>query len=290
MTLVLAAHGTRQQSGVDEVHRLAAAVHSELGGPDVRVCFVDVLGPTPSEVLRGLDGPAVLVPVFLASGYHVRTDVPDEVRASGHEQVSVTAAVGPDALLAQVMRERLVEVGWREGDAVVLAAAGSSDQQALAEVRAAAAMLAELVASPVRVGYVATAEPTVTQVVAEVRAAGAERVTVAPYLVAPGLFHTALRSAGADVVAEPLGVHPLLVALVAGRYRAALSGATRGSGPPGTADPGRTCPAAGAAGPPAADSGHLCDVRRWLTSVSWSLPTCSGTSPCSGGRWSGSSR
>lgn len=234
MTLVLAAHGTRQASGVAEVQRLAEAVRAELDGRTVAVGFVDVLGPTPAELLREVDGPAVVVPAFLASGYHVRSDVPREVAESGHDDVAVTRALGPDPLLARVGHERLREVGWRNTDTVVLAAAGSSDPQALAQVQCAACMLGiQLDRPPVPVGYVATASPRVPEAVALARAGGAARVVLAPYLLAPGLFHTGLAQAGADAVAAPLGVHPLVVALVVARYLSALepAGVGPGNGP-----------------------------------------------------------
>ncbi|MGW6378219.1 sirohydrochlorin chelatase [Rhodococcus sp. NPDC055112] len=216
--LVLVAHGTRSPRGVDMVAALADAVADEVG--TTRVAFVDVLGPSPSEVLRDLDGPAVVVPAFLASGYHVHTDVPREVADSGHPDVTVTRALGPDPVLARVLFERLREAGWRPGDAVVLAAAGSSDPRALADVRRGAMMLAELVRSTVHIGYVATADPRVPEVVEGLRSAGHRRVFVASYLLAHGLFHRRLIEAGADGVAEPLGVHPALVQLLADRYRA----------------------------------------------------------------------
>jgi sirohydrochlorin ferrochelatase len=227
VTLVLAAHGTRQASGVEQLQRLASAVRSELDGRTVQVGFVDVLGPTPAELLREIDGPAVVVPAFLASGYHVRSDVPREVAESGHTDVAVTRALGPDPALARVGVERLREAGWQEGDTVVLAAAGSSDAHATAQVQCAACMLGiELGRPPVAVGYVATASPRVPEAVTAARAAGAVRVVVAPYLLAPGLFHTGLAQAGADAVAAPLGVHPQVVALVVDRYLSALVPAT----------------------------------------------------------------
>ncbi|MFG1781848.1 sirohydrochlorin chelatase [Rhodococcus oryzae] len=216
--LVLVAHGTRSPRGVDMVAALADAVADEVG--TTRVAFVDVLGPSPSEVLRDLDGPAVVVPAFLASGYHVHTDVPREVADSGHPDVTVTRALGPDPVLATVLFERLREAGWRPGDAVVLAAAGSSDPRALADVCRGAMMLAELVRSTVHIGYVATAEPRVPEVVEGLRSAGHRRVFIASYLLAHGLFHRRLVEAGSDGVAEPLGVHPALVRLLADRYRA----------------------------------------------------------------------
>ena len=62
----------------------------------MHVAFVDVLGPTPAEVLaRRLPGPAVVVPAFLSRGYHVTADIPTHVAASGHPDVTVTDALGP---------------------------------------------------------------------------------------------------------------------------------------------------------------------------------------------------
>lgn len=83
--LVLVAHGTRSRVGVETVAALSDAVGDRVGV--VRTAFVDVLGPSPAEVLRDMDDqarPVVLVPAFLASGYHVHTDVPRGVIESGH--------------------------------------------------------------------------------------------------------------------------------------------------------------------------------------------------------------
>ncbi|WP_459961802.1 sirohydrochlorin chelatase [Nocardia sp. IFM 10818] len=253
--LVLVAHGTRSTRGVQMIASLAEAVARELGAPvtarelgapetgagavfgaastplretlaadapRVRTAFVDVLGPSPSEVLSDLDPvPAVVVPAFLASGYHVYQDVPREVAASAHPAVAVTQAMGPDPALAAIMRMRLRAAGWRPGDAVVFAAAGSSDPRARQDVQRATGMLAEQIGAPVRLAYIATGEPRVPEVVAAARKSGAERVFIASYLLAHGLFYERLHEAGADGVAEPIGVHPAVVRLIADRYRTA---------------------------------------------------------------------
>ena len=216
---MLTAHGTRNPRGVALVHALADAVRAT--GIDTTVSFVDVLGPTPAEVLRAGTGPAVLVPAFLASGYHVRTDVPAGVAESGRTDVTVTPALGPDPVLAQVLGSRLAAAGHRPGDAVVLVAAGSSDPLALADVATAARLLtAELgdaLRAPVEIGYVATASPKVGEVVGVLRERGHARVALAPYLLAPGLFHDTLAGVGADVVGEPLGLDERVVDLVVAR-------------------------------------------------------------------------
>ena len=94
---------------------------------------------------------------------------------------------------------------------MLLAAAGSSDPRAVADVRVAAGQLSGAVGARVRVGFVATGAPRVAPLVAGLRAAGKPRVAVASWLLAPGLFHSRLVSAGADVVAAPLGAHPEVV-------------------------------------------------------------------------------
>ncbi|TSD97303.1 sirohydrochlorin chelatase [Skermania sp. ID1734] len=216
MTLVLVAHGTRNARGVDMIAALAEQVSAR--GISTRVAFVDVLGPSPAEVLRDIDGPATVVPAFLASGYHVHVDIPREV--AGFDQATVTRAIGPDPALARAMQQRLREAGWRRGDAVVLAAAGSSDRRARADVHRAAGLLGERIGGPVAVGYVATGEPRVADVVSRIRSLTSARVFVASYLLAHGLFQQRLRDIGADGVAEPIGTHQGVVDLLVRRYYA----------------------------------------------------------------------
>jgi len=213
--LILVAHGTRSAAGLQTIGELAARVSARVG--PVATAFVDVLGPNPADVLADIAGPAIVVPAFLASGYHVRTDLPARIAESGHRAVSVTAALGPDAVLAEVMRSLLVQAGWQPGDAVVMAAAGSSDRVARNELRPAATMLAERVGE-VHLGFVATGAPRVGDIIGKLRAAGRRRIFIASYLLAPGLFHSRLHSYGADAVTEPLGVHPAVVDLLTSRF------------------------------------------------------------------------
>jgi len=220
--LVLVAHGSRDEAAHACVCEIANAVRAGLPDVPVRVGYVDVRAPTVADAVAGYDR-AVVVPAFLASGYHVRTDLPAQLAActAAPSRFPVTSALGPDPLLIRAACDRLAEAGWCAGDAVVLAAAGSSDPAALGEVQAAAQLLEDRVGGAVRVGFAATATPKVDALVAELRASGERRVTVASWLLAPGLFHTRLADAGADAVAAPLGAHPDVVAAVVARYRPA---------------------------------------------------------------------
>jgi sirohydrochlorin ferrochelatase len=224
MTTLLVAHGTRNPHGVNMIGDLAAAMARTLD-ETVRVAFVDVLSPAPDEVLRMMrDEAIVLVPALLSSGHHVRRDVPRYIAASGHPAVRVTPALGPSPELARTMLDRLVEAGWRPGDQVILAAAGTRDPHAQREVEAAAAMLSVLVGSRVVIGFAApcgegSGYPSVPDAVNRARRTGASRVAVASYLLAEGVFQGRLREAGADVVAAPLGLHTAVIRLACSRRR-----------------------------------------------------------------------
>lgn len=219
MNPILVAHGTRKPGGVAMIVDLAERV-GVLLGQRVHTAFVDVLGPTPAEVLRTLPaGPAVVVPAFLAGGYHVRRDIPAHVRDSAHPDVVVTEPLGPSPQMVRVLTERLIESGWRTDDSVILAAAGTSDPNAMTDLRRTAALLSAAIGSRVELAFAATGAPRVADAVDELRARGAGRVVVASYLLADGLFQDRLLACGADVVTAPLGLHPGTARLIASRFR-----------------------------------------------------------------------
>jgi sirohydrochlorin ferrochelatase len=234
VTLVLVAHGTREPAGAVAAAEIVDAVRARIPEVPVELAFADVQDPGVPEVLRRLesvdDRPVVVVPAFLAAGYHVRVDVPEQIARSGRPGVLLSEPIGPAPSVVAAVHERLVEAGWRRGDAVVLAAAGSSDERALADVRCAATALSERTRQPVRIGYVTTARPSVDEAVAAMRR-GRRRVAVASWLLAPGLFHRWVAEAGADLVSDPIGAHPRLVEQVVRCYADAL--AVGGGGQPG---------------------------------------------------------
>ena len=221
MSFLLVAHGTRKQQGVALIGDLAAGVSAALDRP-VHVAFVDVLGPTPAEVLGATAGePTVLVPAFLARGYHVGSDIPAHVRASGHGDVTVTRALGPDPQLIRVLVDRLVETGWRPEDHVILAAAGTSDPAARRDLHTTATWLSATIGSRVEPAFAATGEPRVADAVAVARRSVGGRVVVASYLLSEGLFQDRLRDSGADLVTDPLGTHPGVTRLITSRFQRA---------------------------------------------------------------------
>ncbi|RRO20473.1 sirohydrochlorin chelatase [Saccharopolyspora rhizosphaerae] len=212
--LLLVAHGTRDPAGPRVVEQLAGAAGARLGVP-VRVGYVDVIGPTAAEVVESVPGPVVALPAFLAAGYHVRTDLPEQVASTGRGDVTFTEPLGPDPRITEALLDRLCEAGWRRGDRVLFAAAGSSDRSALADVAAAARQLGRRCGQWLSPSYITTASPATEDVCAP-------GDFLAPYLLAPGLFHRRLGELPAAGVAEPLGAHPAVVDVVVQRYRCAV--------------------------------------------------------------------
>ena len=220
--LLLVAHGTRDPAGAAVTEAVAEQVRG-LVGVRVAVSYADVRSPTPADALAELPGPVVAVPMFLAAGYHVRVDVPAQLAATGRTDVLLAETFGPDPALVVAAASRLRAAGLRDGDAVVLATIGSSDPHARADGATAAGRLARELSAPVTLATVAMGGPRVPDAVAQLRADGAERVAVASWLLAPGLFQRALVASGADVVAEPLATHDAVARLVVARYTAALA-------------------------------------------------------------------
>jgi sirohydrochlorin ferrochelatase len=182
---------------------------------DVTVGYLD---HGPPSITDAVDADCIGVPLLLTSGYHVRVDLPAQ-----STNATVAKAIGPDPALAQALAGRLGEAGYDDRSPVVLAAAGSSDDRALDDVRAMASHLAELLDVEVTAAFVASGSPRLDETRAR---------AVSSYLLAPGAFHDAVRASGAHVVSAPLGAHPVVADLVLARYDA-VRGQT----------PGRTAPA-----------------------------------------------
>ncbi|MEV0215252.1 CbiX/SirB N-terminal domain-containing protein [Micromonospora sp. NPDC050695] len=229
--VVLVAHGSRDPRAAEATRALARAVSAARPGVAVCASWLDHTEPGPTEVLRALAAAghrsAVLVPLLLTAAYHRRVDIPAAVAAATRSgpplAVRVTDVLGPadgtvaPALLAG-LRRRLGEVCPGRFDALVLAAAGTRDARARGSVGRVADALGAESGVPCRVSYASAAPPRTGVAVSRLRAAGARRVAVAGYFLAPGLFHDAVaeeaRAAGAVAVAAPLTDAPEVAELV----------------------------------------------------------------------------
>ena len=219
--LVLLAHGSRRPGPSSLLSRTAERVSTILPGVEVRTGYVELQPPDPATALEGLVDPVVL-PFFLARGYHVVHDVPAAVER--HGSGTVTGHLGVEEHLVEAVAQRLHEAsaplgGITELDHIILGAAGSRQAAALEEVETITRLLEARLGREVTPAYLSAARPSVRDAVSTARAQGARRVGVATYLLAEGRFHRALHSTGADVVAAPIGDHPALAELVALRYQ-----------------------------------------------------------------------
>jgi sirohydrochlorin ferrochelatase len=224
--LLAVSHGTSSPSGAAAVAALVDAVAAR-AEVEVHAGFVDVQQPDVPTALGALTpGRAcVIVPLLLSAGYHVHVDLAaDAGRAA---DAVVAAALGPDDRLVAVLAERLADAGLAPGDAVVLAAAGSSDARAVADCVEMARRLGAVLERPVSVGFISAARPRLADEIATTRQAHpGRRVVVASYLLAPGYFADLAAAAGGDVTTAPLlvagaPVAEALVEVVLERYAAA---------------------------------------------------------------------
>lgn len=224
--LLAVAHGSADPRAEQVLDALIARVRSERPG---LVAVLAHLGFSDPSVPAALDSLArqgidevVVVPLLLTAAYHAKVDLPVLLSqaAVDHPRLAIRQAdvLGPHPLLFELLRRRLTEAGAEPGVSLALAAAGTSDPAANAELADVAASLGA------SIGF-ASGSPAIADAVADLRARGAKQVALATYMLAPGELADRLHDAGADVVTEVLGAAPEVVDVVLSRYDAALAGA-----------------------------------------------------------------
>jgi sirohydrochlorin ferrochelatase len=205
--LVLAAHGSTDPRFAEVVDSLAVLVTGMRRGLDVRIGY---LQHGPPELNAVAEPGVVVVPLLLTSGFHVRADIPAQAPGA-----TISQAVGPDRRLTNLLVRRLGEAGWQREHPVVLAAAGSSDPRALADVHQVARDLGDEIGREVTAAFLSDGEPRLSEVPA---------MAVATYLLAPGHFADRVVECGAPIVAGPLGSDVVLAEIILDRYDVARLG------------------------------------------------------------------
>ncbi|MFJ9904057.1 sirohydrochlorin chelatase [Streptomyces sp. NPDC101152] len=236
--LVVVAHGSRDPRALSTVRALLDRVREQRPGLPVHLGHIELNAPLLPDTLTDLGtAQAVLVPLLLSRGYHIKRDIP-EMAARSEVRARVAEALGPHPLLVDALYARLVEAGWRTRmdeatrrvSAVVLAAAGSRDPESKVDTNRTAELLSDRLGVPVVPAYATTAAPTVPDAIQALAARGRHRVAVASYFTAPGRFATECAEAAPWIASAPLGTHPAMVELLLHRYDNAARGAGLGQG------------------------------------------------------------
>jgi len=232
--LVALAHGSRDPRSAATITALVDEVRAMR--PDLRIekAFLELSKPSFQTVVdrlvkAGYDE-IVVVPLLLTEAYHAKVDVPRAVAeaTARHEglRIRTTSILGLEAGFLEVldlrMREALKAARVRELDALVLAAAGSSDSLANQTVARLARVWGQRHKLPVTAAFASAAPPAAGEAVRAFRAEGRRHIAVASLFLAPGFLpdraaELALE-AGAIAVSDPLGAHPELARTILARY------------------------------------------------------------------------
>ena len=243
--LVAVAHGSADPRASATIGALMAgaaerAAARGLRAPEARTAFLGHAPPSLPQVMGTIEpGRQVRVlPLLLTAAYHSKADIPRMLARISVDfprlRVSYGVTLGPHPLLLSALERRLAEAdpgangADRARTAVVLAAAGSSDPQANATIAGLAAQWQERGGwLAVRPAYASAADPSPAAAVTGLLRAGAPRVVVATYLLAPGLFADRIRTsslaAGAAAVSPALGASPEVADVLLERFFQARS-------------------------------------------------------------------
>jgi sirohydrochlorin cobaltochelatase len=245
--LLLAAHGTTDQAGVDAFAALTERVGKLAAADGTRVAggFIELSEPPLREAATGLagasPGPMVAVPLMLSAAGHAKGDIPAALarERTRHPGLTWTYArpLGPHADLVNLLAKRVDACGL-DAPAVLLVGRGSTDPDANADVVKTARLLWEGRDYPLtETAFVSLARPDVAQGLERCRLLDARRIVVARYFLFPGVLPDRVaEQAAAYAAAHPeldirytdvLGDCDEIAALVYERYHEALAGDIR---------------------------------------------------------------
>jgi len=239
--LVALAHASRDQRTaktitalVDEVKALrpdlkierAFLENESIGARWAKPAFQAVV----DRLVKGGHDEIVVVPLVLSEAFGGLADVPGAIAQAMTRhpglRIRVSAILGLEACFLEVLDERLREAlkdsRVRELDALVLAAAGSTDHLANQSVARLARMWGTHHKLPVTAAYAASAPPATGEAVRAFRGEGRRHIAVASLFLTPGELtdrasELALE-AGAVAVSAPLGAHPEVARTILARY------------------------------------------------------------------------
>lgn len=109
--LILYAHGSKDPRWREPFEQLEADLRADLGDNRVRLAYMEFIAPTLAEVVAEAVREGIqhmsLLPVFMATGAHLATDLPEQVEAVRTQfpevELKVLAAAGEDPRLVAVL-------------------------------------------------------------------------------------------------------------------------------------------------------------------------------------------
>lgn len=240
--LVGVAHGSKDDRSQEVVGALLAQAAARRPGVRALPAYVDNASPSVRSALADLaaqgEGDVVVLPLLLTAASHAKTDVAASVQearaAHPGMRIRYGRPLGPHRNLVEALAWQVGQSGARNGDPVVLAAAGSLDPDANAQIAATARLLWEgRTFASVDAAFASTTGPTVPQVLERLRLQGFSRAVVARYFLGPGRLPDLVAGQARSIpglevlVTEPLGVSEDLVEVIVERYDEALGGDLR---------------------------------------------------------------
>jgi sirohydrochlorin cobaltochelatase len=246
--LLLAAHGTRDQAGVDAFTALAGRVGKLAAADGTRVAggFIELSEPplrdAVSSLMNGHPSAVVAVPLMLSAAGHAKGDIPAALAREGRRHPGLTwtyaRPLGPHPVLLELLAARITAVSDGSPPAVLLVGRGSTDPDANADVVKTARLLWEGRDYPLaETAFVSLARPDVPEGLERCRLLGARRIVVARYFLFPGVLPDRVAEQAAVYAAahpeldiactDVLGDCDEIAALVWERYHEALAGDIR---------------------------------------------------------------
>ena len=233
--LVALAHGSRDPRSAQTIKALVDEVRGMR--PDLRIepAFLELAKPSfahgrrpagQGRVRRDRRRPAAADRGLPRQGRRARRRSPTPPPGTPDLRIRATHVLGLESVFLEVLdrrlRSALSDARVRELDALVLAAAGSSDHLANQAVARLARLWGSKHRLPTVAAYASAAPPATGEAVRQFRAEGRRHIAVGSLFLAPGFLpdraaELALE-AGAVAVSEPLGADPEVARTILARY------------------------------------------------------------------------
>jgi len=120
--VILLAHGSQSSGAGEGVQEVASQVRERLGGSRVILAFLQFNHPNLAEAIEQAVAEGmkriVVVPFFLASGAHVREDIPEGLKQARLKnpgaEILLSPPLLPDPRIAEILVDRVGEALTKE--------------------------------------------------------------------------------------------------------------------------------------------------------------------------------